>query len=179
MKKNQPLHYQKCNIDLEKIDNIEDVLSLICENIEELDLARFELRGFGKSLWPVDVSTDLLTILEQLPDFLIFLNDTNCQQGCLKLYEQGIEKKLFFNKHDHVLIINCKSLSNANSNNNEIKRDWGIESEEESIEIDKLIDMIGELIAVFISLSNEYFPELTNHEIFNGWHKIFIPHLKE
>ena len=56
-----------------KFDDARAVIASICEEIDELGIADFHVSGFGDNAWRVDVATDLVTLLEQLPEALFVL----------------------------------------------------------------------------------------------------------
>jgi hypothetical protein len=172
----QSVSHQNYDIEIEEIENIQDLLYYVCEGLEDYNLAKFIIEGFGKSPWPVDISTDLLSVLDQLPDFLKFLDDPNCDVECLDFYEQGIQRRIIFNKQKNTLEITCKPFSPSSLKNNTLNTDWGNSTKEYTIEKKEIKNMICKLIVTFISLTNEYFPELKNNQFFREWceNKYFV-----
>lgn len=76
----------------ESLDDIRSILSDLCRALEQE--GELSVSGFGQDRWPVDVGTDLLILLEQLPALLRCLS---CgKPAALEFYEQGIERNLLF-----------------------------------------------------------------------------------
>ncbi|MFF5265537.1 hypothetical protein ACFY4C_42245 [Actinomadura viridis] len=74
-------------------DDFDSVVMDACNVLSRTD-ARFEVRGFGPDPWPVDVSYDLSTALEQLPDVLAGIRAT--KRVTLDFYGQGMGRELVF-----------------------------------------------------------------------------------
>ncbi len=160
---------QECT-DHEEIESLQDLLTLLCDELENYNILMFKVEGFGELPWPVDISTDLLSILEQLPDFLEFMDTNSYNIGYIDFYEQGIQRRLIFNKVKTTFRITCQPFPIKNfDTNSDIS--WGLNVEEEPIEIEKLKTMIREMIKIFVSIANEFCPRLTNHKYFRDWCK--------
>lgn len=72
----------------------ESVRELLDEGCAALALTggTFCVGGFGQLAWPVDVETDLLVVLEQLPNCIALVSaGTSCD---LDFYEQGVERSI-------------------------------------------------------------------------------------
>lgn len=89
-------------------DNVVSILMDLCDVLEETGIFQFHVSGFGQERWPVDVRTDLSTILEQLPPILHSIACANYPFE-LDFYEQGIERLLFFEKADSLIKVTCYS----------------------------------------------------------------------
>ncbi|WP_307891282.1 hypothetical protein [Acinetobacter seifertii] len=51
----------------DKYDNEISVLTDICTELSKNKLNQFKIQAFSNELWPVDIETDLVVLLEQLP----------------------------------------------------------------------------------------------------------------
>jgi hypothetical protein len=49
----------------EELDDIRSIVMDICEALADTNAFDFTVSGFGQSRWPVDVRTDLATVIEQ------------------------------------------------------------------------------------------------------------------
>ncbi len=94
---------------LDEDEEIEDLMSLaiaVCPVLDDLG-ARFVAGGFGDDRWPVDVRTDLSTVVPQLPGLLDAL--ATGAAGELDFYEQGIERSVSFLPHGDAVELRCTS----------------------------------------------------------------------
>ena len=87
-------------------DDYESLVMDICQLLSETD-CHFTVCGFGQEDWPVNVSYDLSSVIEQLPTAI-----SNLQQGLdaeIDLYGQGIERRLDFTRSENLVNIQCTS----------------------------------------------------------------------
>ncbi len=70
------------------LHDIRDILSDACEAMETH--AQFIISGFGQDRWAVDVGTDLVVFLDQLPRIIRKI-DYGIEAE-INLYEQGVER---------------------------------------------------------------------------------------
>jgi hypothetical protein len=92
--------------DFEIADDYESLVMDFCQLLSETD-CRFVVSGFGQEEWPVNVSYDLSSVIEQLPAAI-----TNVQRGLdaeIDLYGQGIERRLDFTVSGNRVEIRCTS----------------------------------------------------------------------
>ena len=148
------------DVKLEEVNDVAEIFYLICQELQNSNIVQFKVEGFGKSPWPVDVSTDFLTVLEQISDILKFL-DSELSTNDLEFYEQGIERKITFRQEEDLIRINCYG--------GKPEATWGQNIEEKPIEKTYLKTMICEMIKSFVSISNELCPTLTSHRCFQEW----------
>jgi len=88
-----------------------DVLSALetlCSSLEESGCAEFMVSGFGQEKWPVDVRTDLLTVLEQLPSIVEALR-LGANEFELDFFEQGVQRRVTFESGGDELSATCYS----------------------------------------------------------------------
>ncbi|MDC4814949.1 hypothetical protein NQ815_14575 [Acinetobacter baumannii] len=70
------------------------VLADICAEFSKNKLNQFKIQAFSNELWPVDIETDLVVLLEQLP---ACIREINLGSDCsVDLYEQGINREILF-----------------------------------------------------------------------------------
>ncbi|MGP3973162.1 hypothetical protein ACTWQF_03825 [Streptomyces sp. 8N114] len=88
-----------------------DYESLVMDSCELLSQTncKFEISGFGQDSWPVDVSYDLSSVIEQLPAALTALQKD--VEAVIDLYGQGIERALTFTPGGETVTIRCSSRS--------------------------------------------------------------------
>jgi hypothetical protein len=151
---------------LEEVEDVIEILFELCKRLEESNLVRFRVEGFGNALWPVSVRTDFEIVLEQLSDLLKFLDNSESKIGYLEFYEQGIERQLVFTKVGDLIKINCYKLVDYSGIT---EKPWGQDIEEEPIKATSLKLMICDLIRSFVSIANELCPTWTSHELFQEW----------
>lgn len=84
-------------------------LEAICDDLQEAGL-KFVVEGFREA-WPVDVATDLLIVLEQLPTVEKQLLAGT--RAALEFYEQGIERSLAITIQDDMATVALTGLTAA------------------------------------------------------------------
>ncbi|MCU4525212.1 hypothetical protein KTI57_01250 [Acinetobacter pittii] len=78
----------------DEYDNEISVLADICAEFSKNKLNKFKIKAFSHELWPVDIETDLVVFLEQLP---VCIRAINLGYDCsIDLYEQGINREILF-----------------------------------------------------------------------------------
>jgi hypothetical protein len=158
------------DLKLEEVEDVKEIFPAICEELEKSNLVKFRVEGFGDLPWPVDVSIDLMTVLEQLADFLRFIEDYKSSSFSLDFYEQGTERRLIFSHVGNFVKINCLPLvMKSNNIANNSKDSWGQYIEEEPLTRQNLKSMICNLITTFVSIAHEISPTLTSHKCFQEW----------
>ncbi|WP_336168675.1 hypothetical protein [Acinetobacter sp. 161(2023)] len=82
----------------DEYDNEISVLTDICAEFSKNKRNNFKILAFSAELWPVDIETDLVVFLEQLP---ICIREISLGQDCsIDLYEQGVNREILF-KFNH------------------------------------------------------------------------------
>ncbi|MFF4230986.1 hypothetical protein [Streptomyces sp. NPDC001820] len=92
--------------DFDIADDYESLVMDVCQLLSETD-CHFTVSGFGQEGWPVNVSYDLSSVIEQLPTAI-----ANLQRGLdaeIDLYGQGIERRLDFTLSGNLVEIRCTS----------------------------------------------------------------------
>ncbi|MFE9387728.1 hypothetical protein ACFYMO_31585 [Streptomyces sp. NPDC007025] len=77
-----------------------------CDLLSQTDCT-FQISGFGQESWPVDISYDLSSVIEQLPDTLAALRAN--EEAIIDLYGQGIERELSFTPRGEHVTVHCSS----------------------------------------------------------------------
>ncbi len=142
----------------EALDNIESLITDICDVLSDTQSVGFRVSGFGELAWPVDVGTDLATIIPQIPDVLGALHQS--ENTSIQFYEQGIGRELFFSCNNSRVKMTCKYLTED--------KPMPIK---ETADLSELRNMFGEFLASFIRLSNIICPAIAEHRIFRDWLK--------
>lgn len=89
------------------LDLAEEYGSLVmdaCELLRETD-CRFHVAGFGQDPWPVDISYDLSSVIEQLPQARTALRRK--QRARIDFYGQGVERVITFDPDGEQITMSC------------------------------------------------------------------------
>jgi hypothetical protein len=140
-------------------ENLHDVNAIImdlCIALGDTHAFEFRISGFGDDRWPVDVTTDLATVLRQLPDVL-----AKCAKGdpfVLDLFEQGVERRLEFSPLHGLHEVRCSSGTA-----------WRPRSQSEKIETTALIAMLHDLKSTFCHICEKLLPQTSAHPWFQTY----------
>ncbi|MGW8777569.1 hypothetical protein ACWGNM_05800 [Streptomyces sp. NPDC055796] len=93
-------------LDVELSEDYESLAMDACQLLSDTD-ARFVVSGFGQEEWPVNVSYDLSSVIEQLPAAIDALRSGRPAE--IDLYGQGIERRLTFVPAGDATEIRCTS----------------------------------------------------------------------
>lgn len=77
-----------------------------CEILEDAGCV-FQMTGFGKPVWALDVAYDLSVFMEQFPALIDGVREA--RQVEVDLYSQGVECALKFNPRGEQVVIECLS----------------------------------------------------------------------
>lgn len=116
------------------------------------------ISAFGDPRWRVDVGTDLLTMLEQLPSAI--RNISSGQYAEIELYEQGAERAFEFTPAGDCYVVSCRSWGK-----------WQPASGTERIERAELVAMLTEVRDRFMTLVRNSAPQLAEHPWVVSWLK--------
>lgn len=135
-----------------------DYESLVMDACELLSEAgcRFHVGGFGQSPWPVDVSYDLSTVIEQLPAAIAALR--NGDSAVIDLYGQGVERGLTFEPVGDLVAIRCSSRSA-----------WTPDPDTEQVSPSEATALIEGLASDFKTALERTCPSLALIEPFKHW----------
>jgi hypothetical protein len=106
----------------EALDDYRSVLADICRIIQDTELVKFHVSGFGEDNWSVDCKVDLLGIIEQIPEIIRKIIN-NCFNFDLDFYEQGVERELVFEERHDAIYVSCKSRTRWKPNPEKIVMD--------------------------------------------------------
>ena len=109
-------------------------------------------------MWPIDASTDLTVILEQIPDSIQWLDSGLATGGALDFFEQGIQRCLQFERQQSGILIHCTS-----------RTDWQPLPVEEIVTHAELQKMLKSLLQTFVDLAKIACPSDFNHPWFQEW----------
>lgn len=145
-------------------DDLDDITSLvmdICNYLDDEGLVSFIVEGFKGIKWPVDVRTDLSSIIPQVPPVIKNLAE---KKDCyIQFFEQGIERELRFWSNDgDIVIIECFSLLGEPAT-----------VETETIQRGELLKMLKSLMDNFIQASKSLCPKITSHYLFIEWESAY------
>ncbi|MBK6686014.1 MAG: hypothetical protein IPG45_16190 [Deltaproteobacteria bacterium] len=77
-----------------ELHDVNTIIMDVCRSLGDSNAFAFRVSGFGDLHWPVDVATDLATVLEQLPGALLGLRQGLAFQ--IDFFEQGVQRRLEF-----------------------------------------------------------------------------------
>ncbi|WP_159046224.1 hypothetical protein [Streptomyces sp. MMG1121] len=92
--------------DLDLSEDYESLVMDACDLLGETD-CRFHVAGFGQDPWPVNVSYDLSSVIEQLPRARASLRRRDRAQ--IDFYGQGIERVITFAPAGDRITLTCTS----------------------------------------------------------------------
>jgi len=140
----------------EGLHDVNAIIMDLCIALGETHAFEFRVSGFGDDRWPVDVATDLATVLRQLPGAL-----AACAKGDpfeLDLFEQGIERRLEFVPQRGSYEVRCSS-----------RTDWNPEPEVEQIKAESVLAMLHALKSMFCQVCEKLLPETSAHPWFQQY----------
>ena len=139
-----------------ELDDVVSVLADVCELLEESGCVTFQVHGFGQEAWPVDIGTDLLTILEQLPSVATAINDCSAEFR-LDFYEQRIQRFLTFERSGDMLIVRASGTN------------WQPQPESLTLPVDAFCETLEKLREDFLSSAAAVNPDLADHPWLHEW----------
>jgi hypothetical protein len=137
-----------------ELDDVRSILSDVCRSVERD--GQFVMSGFGQEQWPVDVGTDLMVFLEQLPEIICAISAGMPAE--LNFYEQGVERTLTFIPDGERYFVSCVSQT-----------EWIPNPAVEQINRETLQKMLLAVEKEFIHLVNKIAPELSKHPWMKSW----------
>ncbi|MGX5175285.1 hypothetical protein ACUR5C_14795 [Aliikangiella sp. IMCC44653] len=140
-----------------EFDDVNALLSDICELMQVEGKFSFSVSGFGDLRWPVDIGTDFCTFLEQLPEAFDQI-DKDSGEFEIDFYEQGLERRLVFSITGQDIVIECLSATNWNPSPSRIT--LGKE------QVRTLLSNVYNNFKEFVGTS---FPLLTSHKWFKEY----------
>ena len=135
-----------------------DFQSLVMDACELLGEAgcRFRMGGFGKDDWNLNVSYDMSTVIEQLPDVLAALD--RGAQAEIDLYSQGIERTITVTPDGDYIHLWCQSRTS-----------WTPNPEMERMDRGYVIEAFRKLATDFAKALISVQPELADVEPLARW----------
>ncbi|MEU8787417.1 hypothetical protein [Streptomyces sp. NPDC048637] len=92
--------------DIDPSLDYESLIMEACEILAETD-SEFHVAGFGQHEWPVSVSYDLSTFMEQLPQAIASLRTGSTAE--IDFYGQGLERVVSLSPRGEEVAIRCTS----------------------------------------------------------------------
>lgn len=147
-----------CDRDCEE-EYIDGIIMVLCEILHESGLVKFKAGGFGLDSWPVDVRIDLSTVIEQVTDVIDSIRKDRYPVN-IDLYEQGMERRLVFEKDDSdgSLRITCYSWGS-----------WIPNSASILANKDEILSQLVTLKYSFVQVAKKLRPGLSDSDIFTKW----------
>jgi hypothetical protein len=137
-----------------ELDDFRSILRDICRAID--GHGQFLVSGFGEDHWPVDVRTDLVVFLEQLPCVIDAISAGRPSE--IDFYEQGVERKIVLSPTGDSYLATCISLGA-----------WQPLAEIETLERKSLKLMLISVRDTFMTLVRGFSPKLANDERLREW----------
>ena len=137
----------------EDLHDVNAVIMDLCASLGDTHAFEFRVAGFGDERWPVDVTTDLATVVEQLPRVL-----AACKMGEsfeLSLFEQGIERTLEFVPQGHSFQVRCRSGT-----------EWKPDPQTELMATEAVLAMLSDLKRSFCGICERLLPRTSAHPWF-------------
>ncbi|MHB9861852.1 hypothetical protein [Streptomyces sp. YIM S03343] len=141
--------------DLELAEDYESLVMDACELLAETD-CRFHVAGFGQDPWPVDVSYDLSSVIEQLPQACTALRRK--ERARIDLYGQGIERVIAFDPVAEQITMTCTTQTS-----------WLPDPATETASLSDAEDMLAALAHGFRRALDRACPDIAAREPFARW----------
>ncbi|KOY50133.1 hypothetical protein [Streptomyces sp. XY332] len=142
-------------VEVELSDDYESLTMDACQLLAETD-ARFVVSGFGQEEWPVNISYDLSSVIEQLPEAIENLQSGRSAE--IDLYGQGIERRLTFVPAGDTTEIRCVSGTA-----------WRPEPDTEVLSRTAALELLTGLAGDFGAALRRAAPELATRTPFAQW----------
>lgn len=139
-----------------ELDDVRSILTEVCGEL--VGQAQFTISGFGQEKWPVEVGFDLAVLLEQLPTLISAIRLSEATE--LDMYEQGIERQLYFVPEGLNYSISCASYGN-----------WTPSHAVELFDKTALLEMLLLVQNEFLRALRQSVPVLLEHPFIVDWLK--------
>lgn len=136
------------------LDDIRSVFAVVCARIADDGRVKFVVKYAGET-WPVDVATDLATLLEQMPAAMVSLGAFE-----IDFFEQGIERVLLFEpKGEESLNVRCLSR----------REDWHPPERAVTVGRKALRGSLELLLSRFVGMAVAVVPDVARNAWFCAW----------
>jgi hypothetical protein len=135
-------------------DDIRSILRDTCRSLR--DCTDFHVSGFGQDEWPVDVKTDLVVLLEQIPDAIRAIRSGSAAN--IDFYEQGSERYIELTPDGATYLVTCSSWQK-----------WQPMPATESMGRDDLISMLVAIQTNFMEALFRMTPSLAKNPWIKDW----------
>lgn len=140
---------------LEDSDEYECLVMRACGILSEIG-CKFHIAGFGSEDWGFDVSYDMSTLMEQVPELLEGLASDG--RGEIDFYSQGVERTVTFERVGEAYALHCHSRTK-----------WKPSPEVEYVDSVRMETMLTELISEFLSGLEAASSEISTLDPFRTW----------
>ncbi|WP_208031546.1 hypothetical protein [Streptomyces cyanogenus] len=141
--------------DLDLAEDYESLVMDACELLAETD-CRFHVSGFGQDAWPVDISYDLSSVIEQLPQARTALGRK--ERALIDFYGQGVERVISFHPVGEQVTMTCTT-----------RTDWIPDPATETASLPDVEDMLAALAHDFRRALDRACPDIAAREPFAQW----------
>jgi hypothetical protein len=145
----------------ESLHDVNSIIMDVCASFGDTGAFEFRVSGFGDERWPVDVGTDLATVLEQLPDALSSVRNHEAFQ--IDFFEQGVQRRLEFVPNGPGYQVTCQSGT-----------EWNPEPTVESVSAEDLASMLRALGQSFVLLTRKVLPRVSEHSWFSKFADVVV-----
>jgi hypothetical protein len=150
-----PTSNVELNPEFELDEDFESLVMDTCQMLSQTD-CQFRVSGFGQDPWPVDVSYDLSSAIENLPEALEALKHGECAQ--IDFYGQGIERLVTFTPHGDRVVIKCTSNTT-----------WTPDPSAEEVALGEAQDLLLTLARDFKAAVERVCPQVAALDAFAAW----------
>jgi hypothetical protein len=137
-----------------EVDDVRSILIDVCKLASQDGC--FVVSGFGQDRWPVDVRTDLVVLLEQLPEALIAIESG--APFAIDFYEQGVRRRISFSPADDGYVAECLSFGK-----------WQPSPAVELIDRPALLRILTAVLDEFMRFMKGRLPDLIRHPWVQSW----------
>lgn len=139
-------------------DNIMSLLADVGEALASDRTIRFKVSGFGDDAWPVDIRTDLVVVVQQVPAAIASLR--SARELDLDFFEQGVERFIHGAVRGTSVTLTCRSFTKWEPNPSTVE-----------MEVEPLLAMLVAFLAEFESLLGACCPWAPSHPWVVDWLK--------
>ena len=147
------------NISFLHSSSITEVLMEICDELQRYsEQIAFSITGFEKDWSLLDIETDLCMLMEDLPDLVNFINNSDIEEYQFGFPEQHLQRILTIKRFDGSFKIVCS--------------DWLAKSSEQSVEIipeQDLRQLLHKLVYDVSIVIKKICPSAFSNSFFQDW----------
>ena len=137
-------------------DGIGAILADLCSHLSENVANEFIVQGFGDDSWPVDVYTDLVVFLEQLP--FVIEKVWYQEEVTLQFYEQGVQRNIIMRPKGALVELECVSFTSWQPTQPKEEMNW--------CDLTAMLEGIKDDVVAYV---REVSPKIYHHPLFEHW----------